>query len=242
MKFPVVSELWAGAVHLFYPVVCEGCNKPLVGGEQVLCLSCSEALPETKYHADEQNESVLRFAGRIPFVHATSLAHFTTDGLLQHLMHGLKYGGKQDIGIYLGKRLGSAIAQARPMPGGKEWITNIDMIIPVPLHKKKMESRGYNQSMLIAQGMGIAMGIEANEQVLERVRETESQTKKTRPERLNNMEAAFKIKNGADLAGKHVLLCDDVLTTGATLEACALALLKEESIKISIATIGIAVS
>lgn len=242
MKFPVIGELWAGAKHMVYPVVCEGCNKPLVGGEQVLCIACAAMLPETRYHAEPENESVLRFAGRLPFVHATSLAYFTADGLLQHLMHGLKYAGKKDIGIYLGKRLGSAIAQARPMPGGTEWLADIDLIVPVPLHPKKQYKRGYNQSMLIAEGISKTTGIPVDAHALERVRQTESQTKKTRTERLANMEEAFRIKPGTDLHGKHALLCDDVLTTGATLEACALALLKQETIKISIATIGIAVS
>lgn len=242
MKFPVISELWAGAKHMLYPVVCYGCNKPLVGGEQVLCLACAAMLPETRYHTEPENESVVRFAGRIPFIHATSLAYFTADGLLQHLMHGLKYASKKEIGIYLGKRLGSAIAQTRPVIGGAEWLPGIDLIIPVPLHAKKQKIRGYNQSALIAQGISLTTAIPVADNALVRTRHTESQTKKTRTDRLANMEQAFSIQTGADLRGKHVLLCDDVLTTGATLEACALALLKEETIKISIVTIGIAVS
>ena len=235
MNAQPLKELRHGLLHLFYPRLCEGCNKPLLASEKVLCISCALHLPETGYHHIADNETALRFAGRIPFAHATSLAYFTSDGLLQHLLHGLKYMGKKEIGHYLGMRMALSLANS-------DWISSVDMIIPVPLHKAKKAKRGYNQSMLIAEGMSDILHIPASDNILERLRDTESQTRKTRTERVNNMQDAFRVKGKGRLVNKHVLLCDDVLTTGATLEACALGLLQEESIKISIVTIGIAIS
>lgn len=234
MNTRAIKELRHGLTHLFYPRLCEGCRKPLLPSEQVLCIGCGLQLPETGYAADD-NETAIRLAGRVPFLHATSLAYFTNEGLLQHLLHGLKYKGRKETGYYLGKRLGEQLKKTL-------WAQSIDVIIPVPLHKAKKAKRGYNQSLLIAEGIGDTLNIPASDGLLLRVRGTDSQTHKTREERVTNMEEAFCVKKTGSLTGKHILLCDDVLTTGATLEACALALMKEESIKISIATIGIAIS
>ena len=230
-----LKELKHSVIHLFYPRLCEGCSKPLLKEEEVLCISCCMELPETGYHDLEENETGLRFAGRVPYKYATSYAYFTNDGLLQHLVHGLKYRNKQETGYYLGRKFAGSLQKSH-------WASSIDLIIPVPLHKAKKAKRGYNQSMLIAEGISEILHIPVSENILLRVRDTESQTHKTRAERVRNMEEAFKINEIAQLKGKHILLCDDVLTTGATLEACALTLMKEESAKIRIATIGIAVS
>ena len=235
MNAPILRDIRQGLLQLFYPRLCEGCSKPLIMGEEVLCIGCALQLPETNYHHIPDNETALRFAGRIPFIQATTLAYFTNEGILQHLIHGLKYGNKKQTGIYLGRLLGEKIRAAA-------WEPAIDMIIPVPLHIAKQARRGYNQSHLIAEGLSEGLHIPANNHILERIRDTESQTHKSRAERVNNMADAFRIKNKDTLKGKHILICDDVLTTGATIEACALALMQEESIKISVATIGIAVS
>lgn len=232
MNTGILQELGHGLIHLLYPRLCEGCSKPLHGAEEVLCIGCAQELPETNYHHIPDNETALRFAGRIPFVRATSLAYFTNEGLLQHLLHGLKYRGRKETGTYLGKRLGEGLKNAG-------WAGDIDMIVPVPLHKTRKNERGYNQSALIAQGMSTALHIPTNDDALLRVRKTETQTHKTRAERVENMKDTFCLKEEGTLKNKHILLCDDVLTTGATLEACALALMKEEHIRISIATIGI---
>jgi ComF family protein len=192
-------------------------------------------LPECGYYHFADNDTALRFAGRFPFEHAASFAWFINDGLLQHLVHGLKYKGKKETGMFLGGRLGIRLRESG-------WGALPDVVVPVPLHPKKLASRGYNQSELIARGIGDALRIPVATDALIRTKDTESQTKKSREERVNNMADAFVIKEAGTLAGRHVLLCDDVLTTGATIEACALALLKEERIKISIVTIGIAIS
>jgi ComF family protein len=230
----LVRRITDGFVHLFYPRLCEGCSRALLPAEEVLCLSCSLLLPVTGYHEVDDNDTAMRFAGRFPFVKATSYAWFTPDGLLQHLIHGLKYKGKKANGIFLGRQLGSELTQLG-------WAQTIDAIVPVPLHPAKEAKRGYNQSRLIAEGMSEALHIPVADNLLHRVRDTESQTSKTRTERLENMARAFELRP-SNKKYNHILLCDDVLTTGATLEACALALAMFGDTKISIATIGIAVS
>lgn len=223
-----------GLSHLLYPRLCEGCSKPLLAEEEILCLNCNiYNLPRTAYHHIPDNETAMRFAGRVPVVRATSFAYFTDGGLLQHLLHELKYNNRKDIGVYLGKLFAYDLAQIK-------WQQNIDMIIPVPLHPEKEALRGYNQSTLLAEGMSAVWNIPVANDLLYRTRNTESQTQKTRAERIENMEGAFAVKSEASLAHKHVLLIDDVLTTGATLESCAHAILKVTGTQVSIATIGVA--
>ncbi|MEZ5017474.1 MAG: phosphoribosyltransferase family protein [Flavipsychrobacter sp.] len=229
-----LKNITEGLSHLVYPKLCEGCSKQLLAEEEVLCLNCNiYNLPRTAYHHIAENETAMRFAGRFPFQKATSLAYFTPNGLLQHLLHNLKYEDKKYIGYYLGKQLGYDLLQTN-------WQKGIDLIVPVPLHPKKEALRGFNQSQLIASGLNAALHIPIEEQVLKRNRFTDSQTQKTREERITNMQDAFLASNTARIEGKHILLIDDVLTTGATLESCALALLKVKDVIISIATVGIA--
>ena len=235
MRAPSVSEIRESLIHLFYPQLCEGCSRPLLANEDVLCMECDTLLPETNYHSDPNNETTLRIAGRIPFIRATSFAYFTDDSLLQHLLHGLKYQGKKENGTYLGSRLATSLSTS-------DWLSDISVIIPVPLHPAKEAIRGYNQSTVIGDALGTASGIAVSDQILSRTRQTESQTKKTRAERAANMEGAFVVNTPHLHRGKHVLLLDDVLTTGATIEACAAAFSSVPDVKISVVTIGIAVS
>jgi ComF family protein len=211
--------------------LCEGCRKPLVRGEEVICIGCETFLARTNYHHLHNNETAARLSGRIPFVYATSLAYFAKDSLMQHLIHGLKYKGKEHIGLYLGKQLGSSI---RPL----KW--QIDAIIPVPLYSRKQFKRGFNQSALIAEGISQMLDIPVLTDIITRIKHTESQTDKSREERINNVNNAFALKHTSAIEGKHLLVVDDVLTTGATLEACALTLMTAPRVRLSIATAGIA--
>lgn len=229
------SDLKKGITHLFYPDLCEGCNKPLVAEEEVLCIACETLVPETHYDTVADNDTALRFSGRIAFQHATTFAYFTEEGLLQHLLHGLKYRGRRDIGAYLGSRFARRLATT-------DWISTVDAIVPVPLHTTRIAHRGYNQSEVIAEAMSNVLHVPTLSRSLARVRNTESQVNKNRIERTENMQSAFAVTDNAGVAGKHILIIDDVLTTGATIEACATALLAVEGVKISVATIGIAVS
>jgi ComF family protein len=226
-------RLVTGLSHMLFPQLCPGCSKPLVEGEEVLCIACLSALPETGFHSLPGNDAEKVFSGRVPFVRATSFAYFTPDGLVQHLVHALKYQGKREVGDFLGRLLGQRLA-------GCHWGSTVDMVVAVPLHKAKEEERGYNQSFHIAAGIAGALGRPVAANVLHRTRATESQTHKTRTERVSNMAGAFAADAATIPPGTHILLCDDVLTTGATLEACALALQAVANVKISFATIGIA--
>lgn len=221
-------------LHFVYPRLCFGCNKSLLDQEQVLCLGCANDLPLTNYHHIADNESSRRFAGRIKFEHATSFAYFTKDGLVQQLLHEFKYKNNKVVGVFLAKRFAAALRKTT-------WIQEVDVIIPVPLHKSKENKRGFNQSEIISQTLSSVLNITADSQSLIRIANTDSQVQKSRAERAENMSRAFSIKDAAHLKGKHVLLIDDVLTTGATIEACVLALQAIEGIRISIATLGIAI-
>ena len=225
-------KLFKSLLHLFFPDLCVGCGKQLIESEQILCSACIVLMPVTNYHDHAENDTTTRLAGRIPFRYATTYAYFIHDGLLQNLLHGLKYKERKEIGIFLGTLFGLSLQDSK-------WINTVDMILPVPLHPDKEADRGYNQSFLIAEGMGKVLNIPVNRTMLRRTRQTESQTKKSRTERLRNMDGAFLANN--NINNIHVLLVDDVLTTGATIESCVLALIKESDISVSIATIGIAV-
>ena len=232
---PLIKEAAQGLAHLLFPQLCAACTRPLLYEEAILCTGCNLNLPRTGYDATAENEAAVRFAGRLPFLYATAFCHFTTDGMLQHLLHRLKYKGDKGMGGYLGEQLGYSLRE-------ENWMADVDVIVPVPLHPKKEALRGYNQSALIAAGLAKTCGKALDTTSLIRARATESQTKKTREERVANVQDAFAIKNVAPLEGRHILLLDDVLTTGATLEAAARAVLGIAGTRISLAAIGLAAS
>ncbi|XZF12743.1 ComF family protein [Chitinophagaceae bacterium MMS25-I14] len=230
MRKNILKQCADGLASLFFPVLCENCARPLLESEAVLCLHCIQLLPLTNYHHIVENETALRFAGRIPFIYATSYAYFTGGGMLQHLLHGLKYNNKKETGVFLGRQLGYELKDA----GWEDWP---DLIVPVPLYAAKEAARGYNQSTCIVSGLSETLNIPADNKLMQRTRHTESQTQKTRQERVANVQDAFTLKGS--VAGKHILLVDDVLTTGATLESCALTLISAGA-RVSIATIALA--
>jgi len=227
----LARRLVDGITYLFFPRLCAGCNHPLVRSEEVICIRCESLIPFTNYHQIDRNETAMRLWGRCAFSHATSLSYFAKEGLLQHLIHNLKYAGKTEAGFYLGKHLGRAI---------KEQYWNIDLIIPVPLHRKKEQKRGYNQSLHICLGIAEILQVPVDDSSVQRNRFTESQTDKNREERLQNVRDAFTVVNPEKVKNKHVLLVDDVLTTGATMETCANCILKASDTQVSIATLAIA--
>ena len=218
---------------LFYPNLCAGCHVDLVRHEKIICLSCWETLPKTNFHLRETNPVAQKFWGKINIQHATSFYYFNKEGRLQQILHALKYRKQFDVGILLGQKMGVDLLYA-------DWIKNIDLIIPIPLSKEKMRTRGYNQSESIALGLSAVLNIPVQTNTVIRVKNTASQTNKNIAERMENVKNAFAVQDAEKLKNKHVLLIDDVLTTGATLEACARELLTIENCKISIVTIAYA--
>ena len=216
-------------LNLFYPRVCAACSDSLMKGEETVCLKCRYTLPRTGYELHSDNPLAQTFYGRVKFHAVTACFFFAKSGKVQRLIHQLKYKGNKDAGIFLGQQLGESIKEAPLFQG-------IDYLIPVPLHPRREKQRGYNQSLMIAQGINEVTGIPIGDKYLIRAVYTDTQTKKSADERHKNVKDIFEVRFPEELEGKHVLLIDDVLTTGATLEACAHQLENIPGITISAAT------
>jgi ComF family protein len=220
-------------ISLVFPEVCLSCGKGLYKNEYRICTQCLYHLPKTGYHLQVDNPVARLFWGRVDIYSAAAQYNFEKGSSVQKLIHHLKYKGQKDIGITLGKWYGGELKES-------ELYKNVDLIIPVPLHKTKERRRGYNQSALFAEGLSEGMGIKHDILSLSRTYASETQTRKSRYNRWKNVETVFHLNNTKALIDKHVLLVDDVVTTGSTLEACSQALAKIPGIKISIATIAYA--
>ncbi len=220
-------------LNLFYPQVCEACGNALVKNERFLCTKCIVELPYTHYHKIEDNPIEQLFWGRVIVENATALFRFQKKSKYQKLIHKLKYQGRKEIGFELGKYMGAEINLSKRF-------NNIDFIVPVPLHKKRYKERGYNQSEWIAKGISEITKIPISTDNFIRSVATETQTKKSKFERWKNVQSIFQIENKVEFESKHLLIIDDVVTTGATLESCADKLLEIDGVKISIAVIAVA--
>lgn len=216
---------------LLFPNLCCGCGASLFTGEAHLCSRCLYHLPYTDHHLHDANKVARQFWGRIPCHAAMAMLFFKKGGNVQQIIHHLKYSHKPELGLKLGELLGERLATA---PSYQQ----LDLLVPVPLHKKRERQRGYNQSACIAEGISRILKVPMSKSQLIRNIPTDSQTKKGRYLRFENMLKAFEVKDESQLKGKHILLVDDVLTTGATLEACGLELLKCGIQKLSIATLA----
>lgn len=226
--------LWLNdLVNLFFPNVCVVCGDSLTKQESVVCLTCLVKLPKTGFHMHEDNPVSQVFWGRVKLNSATSFLFFNKGGSVQELMHSLKYKSRKDVGIYLGEQFGNELNRSA-------FYKTIDLVIPVPLHPKKFRKRGFNQSTTIAKGISNTIHVPVNTDNLVRLVNTDSQTKKSRYNRWENVKDVFGIRNKDELRGKHILLIDDVLTTGATLEACSTILLELENTRVSVATLAYA--
>ena len=214
-----------------FPHVCAACGKPLLKAEQSICAVCVYKLPKTNFHLEKDNPVEKTFWGRAPIIAGASYYSFTKAGKVQHLIHQLKYKGKRQIGVAIGDLYGNELKKS-------EAFNTVDIIIPVPLHKRKIKKRGYNQSAAFAEGLSKSMKVDTDFKTLYRALDSESQTRRTRFLRWKNVETVFQLADETTLKGKHILLVDDVITTGATLEACIQTLLKIPNVKVSVATIA----
>jgi ComF family protein len=185
-------------------------------------------MPVTGFYAHNENPVEKIFRGRIPVVNASAYAYFTKNSIVQNLLHALKYGGNKQVGVQMGRMIGRQLKSC-------EWNKDLFGIVALPLHYSKQKKRGYNQAEIIAQGIGAEMNLPVLTDVIERRKNTATQTRKSRIERWNNIESKFELKSENGMTNKHLLLVDDVITTGATLEACASELLKIEGLQLSIA-------
>lgn len=223
------SRLINSILELFYPSICAACGTSLFRWEHLVCTRCRNFLPHTGYERNEENPLAQLFYGRVRLKAVTSCYFFAKEGKVQHLIHELKYKGNRDAGVFLGQELGKTIKDA-PL------FQDIDYLIPVPLHPKREKKRGYNQSMVIAHGVSEVTDIQIGADFLIRSVNTATQTHKSKEERWQNVKDIFELRHAERLEGKYVLLIDDVLTTGATLEACAHLLSSVPGITISCAT------
>lgn len=228
-----IRNILADTIHLFYPHTCTGCGGDLLPKNELLCARCLHQLPHTGFENEKNNPVENIFIGRIPLQAAYSEFYFSKGQLIQHLIHQLKYKKDKEIGFYLGEIMGLHLLKATRFK-------NLDYLIPLPLYPDKEFKRGYNQAEVICEGIAKSLQVPVQSKNIIRHRFTETQTKKHRTERWKNVSGSFAIKDKEKLTRKHILLVDDVITTGATLEACCEILKKIPDLKISIATLAFA--
>jgi ComF family protein len=227
-----LNDIKQSILHITFPHVCEGCGSDNLDQDQMLCLRCFGSLPLTYFQDHIDNPVEKMFWGRLKITQASAHYYFTKESLMQRLMHGFKYNGNKELGLYLGKLMGKALINSHRFD-------DIEALVPLPLFKTKERKRGFNQSAILCEGISEVWQKGIIKNAVVRSENTESQTRKNRIERWQNIEGGFEIQNKEDLINKHLLLVDDVVTTGATLEACGRALLETESIKLSLATLCI---
>jgi ComF family protein len=220
-------------LNLFFPKICDACKTILGDNETVICVKCRHQLPVTNFHFDKFITVHNIVFGRVKLENATALLHFSKKGIVQQLLHNLKYRGHEQISVFLGKWLGSELSSI-------EDYKAVDVVIPVPLYKTKLRKRGYNQVAEFGKEIAKALHADYNDKVLVKTKPTQTQVFKGRLTRWNDDGALFNISEKESLKGKHILLVDDIITTGATVEACASVLLKIDNIKLSLVTMAIA--
>jgi ComF family protein len=220
-------------IALIFPELCQACGGSLVSNEDVICMNCVYDLPYTNFHQQPDNVVARQLWGRIDLRSTYVLLYFSKGGKVQNMMHQFKYKNMPRIGNRLGELAGKQLASAPAYQ-------TIDVIIPVPLHPQKLKQRGYNQSAQFAEGLAEKMEAVVDIESLIRLKHTETQTKRSRFSRYENMKDVFSVQQPEKLAGKHVLLVDDIITTGSTLEACGLELLKIPGLTLSVAAIAYA--
>jgi ComF family protein len=226
-------DLWDDFISLLFPRLCYACGNHLSRNENLICTECYILIPRTGYHLEPDNPVEKLFWGRCRIEKAAAFSFYNKGSRIRNLIHNLKYKGIRDVGYELGRIYGETLKNS-------DFTDDIDIIIPVPLHPSKKRVRGFNQSDIISQGLSEATGLPVDKLLLSRITVSSSQTKKSRYERWTNVEGIFSVADVANLRGKHVLLVDDVITTGSTIESCASELLKTEGVRVSVVALAVA--
>jgi len=217
--------------ELFFPSLCKGCDNPLSDCDTTVCMECATNLPLTGFETWNENPVFQLFWGRVEVEFACSIYHFRKGELLQKLIYSMKYNGQKEIGLYLGSLAGQQLKKS-------PCYVKPDMILPVPLHPQKLKIRGFNQSELLARGLSQSLDVKVSNDLLYKSKATSSQTRKSHYERWLNVNGVFSLSIAESLQAAHVLLVDDLVTTGSTVEACCNTLLKVPGLKVSVLTIG----
>lgn len=225
---PKLSSWIDPVFWLYFPKNCPACGRPLKLFGANICGRCSQNLPETHFFEARGNPIEKIFYGRLPINAGAAAWYFHKNSALQALLFQLKYKSNKEVGLFIGKQMGAFLAAS-------ERFASIDALIPVPLHPQALSKRGFNQAAIICEGIGQVWHKPVLTGAIARTKHTPTQTKQTRAERWDNMENAFTIQDSASIKGKHLLLVDDVITTGATIEACGKTLLTIESARVSVA-------
>jgi len=227
--------MFQSIINLFFPKVCSGCNSFLLTNENVICTICRHDIPLTNHHLIEDNDAFKKFYGRIPVLHASALFYFHKKGIVQQLIHNLKYKGHEEIGTILGEWYAEELKTI-------DLFQTVDQIIPVPLHRRKLKERGYNQVTAFGEALSSSLNLDFNNSILVRNIYSKTQSKKNLLGRTEGIETIFDVSFTEKDHNKHFLLIDDVITTGSTLEACSRALLKIPGARISIVCMAMAQS
>jgi ComF family protein len=227
----MLKKIWDSLVGLVFPDFCEVCGTSLVRGERYICLLCLYKMPLTRFWEKKDNDIEKLFWGKIKIERACALFYFRKGSDYRPLIHKLKYKGKYNIGLRLGEELGVYLRNS-------SLYQDITMLVPIPLHPAKERQRGYNQSAFIASGISNIMNLPVEKSALIRTKYTQTQTRKNAVERWENVQSVFGIRDKSGFDGEHILLIDDVITTGSTIETCASVILNNCSCKVSVASIG----
>ena len=220
-------------IRLLFPPCCVVCEDALSIGEACLCLKCLLNMPKTNYHLVADNELEKRFWGKFPIERASAYFHYVKGSDFDKILFELKYHGQKEVGEYMGRYMANDLLVSG-------FFNEIDIIVPVPLHKKREKERGYNQSEWIASGISKITGIPVNTNSIKRVEANSTQTRKSVWDRWENVQNLFAVVSSSELQGKHILLVDDVLTTGATIVSCASKIMEVRGVRISVLTLAAA--
>ena len=227
-------DFWDDFISLLFPRLCYACGNHLLRNENLICTECYVVIPRTNYHTDMDNPVAQLFWGRCMIERAAAFSYYNKGSRIRNLIHNLKYKGIREIGYELGRIYGLSLKSSG-------FTADIDLIIPVPLHPTKMRIRGFNQSEIISKGISNATGLAVDVKSLSRKTKSATQTKRSRYERWTNVEGIFQVIDPQTIMGRHILLVDDVITTGSTIESCTNELLNVKGVKVSVVALAFAV-